>query len=472
MRRRDFLKAMGLGAAALAVPQRPSVGEMSDKRPNILVLFTDDQRFDTINALNNPDVQTPNMDRLVRAGTSFTHAYTMGAMSGALCIPSRAMLMTGRTMFHLRNNGTIIPPDHVTLPELLQTHGYATFGTGKWHNDPASYARCFTNGGNIFFGGMSDHLEVPVHDFNPEGKYVRSEVRTANTFSSTLFSDTAIGFLREYKDDEPFMLYVSYTAPHDPRMAPKEYAEMYPPEKIELPKNFMPEHPFDNGDLRTRDEELAPWPRTPEVVKKHIADYYAMITHVDAQIGGVLDALEETGRAENTIIVFAGDNGLAVGQHGLLGKQNLYEHSVHVPLIIGGPSLPRGQTCDSFCYLLDVFRTLCDITGIAVPDSVEGKSLAPAIRDPKTKLRSTLLLAYRNVQRAARDERYKLIEYVVKGKRTTQLFDLQSDPWETKNLADDPDCAQHLQRLRKELLRWRDELDDRTAFWRGYGSGA
>jgi len=189
---------------------------------------------------------------------------------------------------------------------------------------------------------------------------------------------------------------------------------------------------------------------------------------MDAQIGRVLSALKKTGQAKNTIIVFAGDNGLAVGRHGLLGKQNLYEHSVHVPLIMSGPGIPKGQRRNAFCYVLDAFPTLCDLTGMPIPSSVEGRSLAPLIRDRKRNIRDTLFFAYKDVQRGVRDERYKLIEYAVKGKRTTQLFDLQADRWEINNLADNPLYAAHLKRLRKELLRWKEELGDSSKFWQGY----
>ena len=258
-------------------------------------------------------------------------------------------------------------------------------------------------------------------------------------------------------------MYISYTAPHDPRMAPKEYKDMYDASKITLPENFMPEHPFDNGELKIRDEKLASWPRTPNEIRRHIAEYYAMITHLDAQIGRVIEKLKETGQYENTIIIFAGDNGLALGQHGLMGKQNLYEHSVHVPLIMSGPGIGKGQRRDAFCYLLDIFPTLCQLCDIEIPETVEGHSLAGVIRNPKHRIRKNLLFAYRDFQRAVRDKKYKLIEYYVKGKRTTQLFDIKTDPWELHNLADDPKHLKNLTRLRKKLGRWK-ELDDKGQF--------
>ncbi len=235
---------------------------------------------------------------------------------------------------------------------------------------------------------------------------------------------------------------------------------MYNPAEIALPQNFMSEHPFDNGELKIRDEQLAPWPRTPEIIRQHIVDYYAMITHLDVHIGRVLTALDETSQADNTIIIFAGDNGLAIGQHGLMGKQNLYDHSVRVPLVISGPGLPQGQRSDALCYLLDIFPTLCDLLDLPIPASVEGKSLAPIINEEQETLRDTLFFAYKHYQRAVSDNRYKLIEYFVEGSRTTQLFDRAEDPWEINNLSADSDYSSHLTRLREELSRWQERVGD------------
>ncbi len=461
--RRDFIKALGKGTASLVLSNLTQLACSGSpkERPNIIFLFSDDQRFDTIRALGNTEIQTPNLDRLVRRGVSFTRTHIMGGTSGAVCVPSRAMLLTGRTLFHLQSQGGVIPDEHTMLPETLKKAGYITFGTGKWHNGRNAYARCFAQGGKIMFGGMSDHLQVPVYDFDPEGQYPDEKYSTGEKFSSELFSDEAIEFLRRSDKNKPFFLYVAYTAPHDPRMAPEEFAAQYSPEIIEIPPNFLPEHPFDNGELKVRDELLAPFPRTPGVVQRHIAAYYAMISHLDAHIGRVLDALERTGRAKNTIIVFAGDNGLAVGQHGLLGKQNIYEHSVRVPLIICGPGIPKNVRTDALCYLLDVYPTLCDLLGLPVPETVEGKSLLPALTDRKAKVRDSLFLAYRNLQRGVRTgDNWKLIKYNVQGRETTQLFNLNQDPWEMKNLARDPECRSRLEDLTALLKEHMRELDD------------
>jgi arylsulfatase A-like enzyme len=257
---------------------------------------------------------------------------------------------------------------------------------------------------------------------------------------------------------------------------PSEFLELYDTDEIELPPNFAGGHPFDNGELHIRDEMLAGFPRTPEETRRHISEYYAMISHLDSQIGRVLEALEEAGLADDTIIVLAGDNGLAVGQHGLFGKQNCYDHSVRVPLVFAGPGVPEGQRTDAYAYLFDVFPTLCELTGIQVPQSVEGRSLGRVIRDPGEKCRESLYFAYTGKQRAVKDDRHKLIEYVVDGRHTmTQLFDLQADPWELNNLADDTACAEILAALRGQLRAYRDRWDDAATewgqrFWSGYGA--
>jgi len=466
-------------------------------RPNVMFFFTDDQRFDTIHALGNERIHTPNLDALAASGTTFTHAHIMGGSCGAVCMPSRAMLMTGRTLFHIEREGQNIPEEHVMLPEVFRRAGYATFGTGKWHNGTSAYARAFSDGAEIFFGGMDDHWNVPSCDFDPSGKYPEPKDRSRNLdiqydennkpfrrihtapqvfdhvregrHSTDLFADSTIDFLNRVDANRPFFAYVSFMAPHDPRLTHRRFHDAYPPDSIELPRNFLPEHPFDNGEMDIRDEKLGPRPRTPDNTKKQIGEYYAMIAHVDEQIGRVMDALRATGRRENTIVVFAGDNGLAVGRHGLMGKQNLYEHSVRVPLIFSGPGIPAGQRRRAFCYLLDIFPTLCELTGMPIPDTVEGHSLSNAILHPAATVRDSLLYAYRDLQRGARIGDHKLIEYAVDGKRTTQLFDLAKDPFEMKNLAEDAAHAESLTRLRNELRRWREELDDPCeTFWDGF----
>jgi arylsulfatase A-like enzyme len=423
--------------------------------PNILFLLSDDQRFDTIHALGNDDIRTPNLDRLVRDGFTFTHAFCMGSNQPAVCVASRAMMMTGRGLFH---TAATIPKEQTMLPETLRAAGYTTFHTGKWHNDRPSLARSFTGGESIFFGGMTDQFKVPVQDFDPAGKYEPKRNKIGTKFSSVLFADAAEKFLRGHKGEQPFFLYVAFTSPHDPRTPPADFASLYDPAKLPLPKSFMPVHPFNNGELTIRDEKLAPWPRTPEVVRQHTADYYGMITSLDAEVGRILKALEESGKAKDTIVVFASDHGLAVGRHGLFGKQNLYDHSMRPPLIFAGPGVPHGKS-DALCYLYDIYPTLCDLADVRIPATVEGKSLVPILRDKTPRVRDAVMLAYRDVQRAARTEEWKLIRYPQINK--SQLFDVKDDPDELRDLAADPRQAAKLAEMTGLLREMQKQAGDK-----------
>ncbi|MHB9023137.1 MAG: sulfatase-like hydrolase/transferase [Armatimonadota bacterium] len=453
------------------------------ERPNIVFLFTDDQRFDTIQALGNPEIHTPNMDWLVEQGTAFTHACIPGGSVPAVCMPSRAMVHTGRTLFHLLDFGTEIPEDHALLGETFHRAGYRTCGIGKWHNGKAGYHRSFTDGAEIFFGGMVDHWNVPAYHFDPTGAYAATRLAVEDIYhsnktierrcdhihvgkhSTDTIADASIAFLHDAPANQPFLLYTAFLAPHDPRTMPRQYLEMYDPERISLPGNFLGGHPFDNGALHIRDEELAGFPRTPEETRRHLAEYYAMISHLDARIGDIIEAVRQRGQLEQTIFVLAGDNGLALGQHGLFGKQSLYEHSIRVPLVFAGPGIPRGSRTAALVYLLDLFPTLCELTGVPIPDTVEGISMLPSLQSAASG-RDSLYLAYAGLHRGVRNERYKLIEYVVNSRHTaTQLFDLRQDPLERCNLADDQAHTGLLTRLQRDLLRFRDEWDDCASTW-------
>ncbi|MFZ9937307.1 MAG: sulfatase-like hydrolase/transferase [Luteolibacter sp.] len=437
-------------------------------RPNILFLFSDDQQADAIGALGNPHIRTPHIDRLVGEGVSFTNAYIMGASSPGVCLPSRAALLSGRTLWNLENQGIWgyeISAENKTLPEVFRENGYLTFATGK--NDPGKaghIGRAYTHGDKLLLQGMSRQFNPPLHPFKPDGDYKGVKAsRDDDRHSAVIYADAAIRFIEEHAGKgKPFYAYIAFQTPHDPRQAPEEYHAQYHSDDIPLPESFMARHPFDNGMLKIRDETLAPFPRTPETVRRHIADYYATMTHTDAQIGRILAALEKSGQYDHTIIVFASDNGLALGRHGLMGKQNLYDHSLRVPMVIAGPGIPRGEKRDPLCYLYDIHPTLCQLAGLPVPETVEFKSLVPLVSDPSAKHRDHLYFAFMSWQRALRDARHKLIEYCVDGARHTQLFDLAEDPHEIHNLAADPAHAANLARLRKLLEQERVRLNDGT----------
>jgi len=432
-------------------------------RPNVLFMIADDHRWDAIAGMGDPTVKTPTMDSLMARGTNFRQTHIMGSLSGAVCVPSRAAVLTSAGLF--RSGANQINRDYAVWPQVMREAGYRTFFSGKWHNDRQTFVDSFDDAAKIFFGGMGNQYKVPVFDFDPTGAYPKDARYIGDKFSSTLFTDSAVEFIENYDQTDPFFLYLSFTSPHDPRTPPGEYATMYKPEDVPVPENFLPEHPFDNGEMRIRDEMLAEFPRTPEIVQQHIADYYGMITSQDAEMGRVIQTLEDKGHLDNTIVIYTSDHGLAVGQHGLLGKQNLYSHSIRVPSIFAGPGVPEGVTVDALTYLYDVFPTVCDLTEVDCPDTTEGCSLVPLMEGCVDKVRATVFAAYKDIHRAISDGRWKLIRYYVsketgKGTDHIQLFDLEQDPWETTNLADLPEHADRIQSLAADMEMWQTETDD------------
>ncbi len=462
------------------------------KRPNVIFILTDDQRYGTIRALGNDEIFTPNLDRIVKRGTSFLNAHIPGGTSSAVCMPSRAMINSGRSLFHLTECGKNIPDCEITMGQCFLNAGYHSIGIGKWHNGIESYARSFDSGDNIFFGGMWDHWNVPVNNFDPEGKYsaeinftpnftanevpvqVRADHIKAGCHSTELFTDSAIDFVDSYNDEKPFFMYLSYLAPHDPRTMPAEFRNMYDPEKITLPPNFaeMPTVLY-GWAAKGRDENVEAYPRRPEKIKQHIADYYAMISHIDFCVGRLLDALEARSMLDDTIIVFCGDNGLAIGQHGLMGKQNIYEHSVRVPLLMCGPGIEKDKKTDAMVYLFDIFPTLCELCGLERPENAEGVDFAPVLRGESESARDCMYFAFMSRIRGVCDGRYKLIEFRTENLKLTQLFDLQNDPWERYNLFEHEGYDDITAALRQKLYELRDEWDDESVifgeqFWQQY----
>lgn len=457
---------------------------LAQSKPNIVLILADDMRGTTLEFLEKESVRTPVLNQFSEDCTVFTNAHIMGGNSGAVSMPSRAMLMTGKYLYKLEKQGAVIPESHTLIGEVLGKAGYQTFHTGKWHNGKAAFNRCFSSGKNIFFGGMADHWNVPLFGYDPDGQYdnKRRIIKTpysnnhvdildgeyvySGRHSVDIFTEAAVEFIEEQKNEQkPFFLSVSYMSPHDPRSMPDEFIKPYDPEKIILPDNYMDKHPFDNGELTVRDETLAAIPRVKEEIKQHITDYYAMISHLDHRIGDIIKALVENDLYDNTIIIFTADNGLAVGQHGLMGKQNVYEHSVHVPLMIKPAcSDTKRHFTNRLCYLIDLFPSICEWAGQPIPESADGISLLPVINENK-EVREHLYYAYRDFQRSISNGEWKLIEYHVNENRHTQLFNLKQDPWETKNLSNEKKQYKRIKQLRNKMLHLKTETGDESGFW-------
>jgi arylsulfatase A-like enzyme len=414
-------------------------------RPNVLLIVTDDQREDTIGALGNPHIETPHLDELVRGGTVFRNAYCMGGFSAAVCTPSRMMLLRGRSWFRVRE----LPEGFASLPKVMASAGYETFFLGKLGNGDEVVQAQFMHAAHV----------TPRSEDSSDGRDVDTRVR-AEGIPGARLAEGALAMLAGRDRSRPFFMCLAGPEPHDPRVAPQAYLDRYPLDRMPLPGNFLPFHPFDHGDLLVRDERLAAWPRTSEEIRGHLRDYYAVITHLDEQLGRIFAALRASGDYENTIVVFTTDQGLAIGSHGLMGKQNLYEHSMGVPLIFAGPGIGGGKVVEEFVYLFDLLPTFCDFAGVAAPEGIEGRSLVPLLRGAGGWPRDAVFLAYRDVQRAVRVGAWKLICYPKIGRM--QLFDLASDPEERHDRAREAAQSARIEallaRLRVEQARYGDDL--------------
>jgi choline-sulfatase len=442
-------------------------------RPNILMLFADDLTFRAIGATGETGARTPNLDRLAARGATFTRASIQGGLSGAVCVASRAMLMTGRSLWQCGKDGNCARDDDTLYPlwgQVLGEAGYGTYAIGKWHNGQRTLEAAFQTTRPVILGGMLEstpqngpayNRPAPGNLWIPDDPQWKGHWRESDgtiAHSSALWADAAIHDMAEAAKtpDRPFFIYVAFHAPHDPRQAPRAFLDMYPAASLQVPLNLMPKHPFDLGEFKTRDEVLAPYPRTAEIVRTHLQEYYAIISHLDAQIGRILDALEKSGQAENTIVVFSADNGLAVGQHGLLGKQSLYDHSIRVPLIVAGPGVPKGMRVDALVYNASLFATTCEMAGVNVPPTVHFPSLIPLVTGAKDRLYDDLYAGYVDRQRMVRTDRWKLI--VTPGADMVQLFDVAADPWEMHNLA--ARSAPVIDDLMARLNRWMHDTAD------------
>lgn len=485
---RRFLWAATVGALLLAV--RSPGGDMSSAkaadsvRPNILFVFADDQCYDTINALGNTEVRTPNLDRLAREGVTFTNTYNMGSWTGAVCVASRTMLNTGRFLWRARSaNLPEISSRKQTWSQLLRIAGYETYMTGKWHVSGLKTQEIFDHVVNERPGmpnqtdeGYNRPVEGQPDKWSPSDPKFVGFWKGGKHWSEVL-ADDATSFLRRAAErDQPFFMYLAFNAPHDPRQSPQRFVDMYPQQRIAVPRNFLPEYPYKQeiGCYQTRrvtkqgkttirwqrDEHLAPWPRTEYAVRVNRQEYYAIITHMDEQIGRILDALDRTGKRDNTYIIFTADHGLACGQHGLMGKQNMYEHSMRPPMIVVGPGVPGGQQRNAPVYLQDAMPTTLELAGIDKPNYVEFHSLLPHIRDPqRSSVYDAIYGAYQtDLQRMVRVGDWKLIVYP--RAKVVRLFDLRADPAEMDDLARDPQQKDRIRSLFEELLRLQEQMDD------------
>lgn len=475
-----FLSAFFTAAAA-------SPAQIPDK-PNILFILTDDQAVDTIAALGEAipgavTVQTPNLDRLARSGTIFRNATNMGAWHGAVCVASRSMLNTGRFLWRAEaaEKGKFQREiqEGRFWSQRMQAAGYETCMAGKWHVE-APAARLFDRLGTVRPGmpGSRDSAyqrprEGAPDPWSPWDESLGGYWKGGRHWSEVLADETC-GFLKNAAGwDKPFFMYIAFNAPHDPRQAPREFVERYPADQLGLPPNFKPLHPLHEAmglgpatREALRDEALAPFPRTEHAVRVHRREYYALVTHLDAQIGRILDTLREQGLADKTVVILTSDHGLAVGRHGLMGKQSMYQHCVRVPFLVAGPGIPAGRMIDTRVYLQDAMATALDLAG-ADASGVDFKSLRPLLLGESAEPYDAVYGAYMDRrQRSIVQGNHKLILYPMAG--VVELYDLLADPLEMNDLSARPDSLptqkQLFARLVKLQMETGDSLDLTTIF--------
>jgi len=448
-----------------AFARQPAMANEQDPW-NILFIVVDDMGHADMSCAGHSLLKTTHLDRLAAKGVRFTHAFT----PYPICSTSRAAILTGKDSW---TNGCLmnevpIAPGTVQFPMLVSKAGYECHYIGKWHNDGKPWTRGFTSGSYQAVGGMyprerGGQTKPWVTDFGSDVS------RQIDRFSTTLFCDGAVDFLDQHQsNDKPFLMYLSLTVPHDPWMPPQEYLDLYPEESIPLPNNFLP-RPHgkwysDWHGTHLRDQVLMPFPRTAEGVRDVTRRYYATVTHMDHEIGRVLDKLEKKHLSENTVVIFVADHGISLGSHGFSGKQTMYEEGIRTPLIIRHPGLKKNRRINSnMVSLMDFFPTICEVAGVDVPEDIEGKSLLRLYQGTGSPIRNEVFATFisephRWNVRAIRTTRYKYIKHLTTDE--VELFDLQCDPDEMTNLADTASHRKIQRSLAAKLTAWRKRSGD------------
>ena len=497
MQNRPFLALFAfLSLVASSTGAEPQeLGTPIGTRPNILFVLADDQSaLDLRTYRPDSELETPVLDRLAARGTVIDGAYHMGSWSGAVCTPSRHMIMSGRTVWHLPRNGVkgagpnpLCPSDLAehTLAAVFNAAGYDTMRTCKKGNSYGAANQQFT---------------------------VRREATKRGATAeegSAWHADRVLEYLdqrAESTDAAPFLIYLGFSHPHDPRWASDQLCEKYGAHNTEvpaqpnpkapaLPDNWLPAHPFHHGHPGLRDEvkvQGVGTDRDPATIRNELGREFACAETIDTQLGRVLDRLEAAGELDNTYVIYTADHGIAIGRHGLQGKQNLYEHTWRVPMIVAGPGVPAGKRAQGNVYLLDTLATLCDLAGIEAPSTSEGTSFGPVLRGKQETVRETLFGVYcggtKPGIRSVRKGDWKLVKFdALSGAvRETQLFHLPSNPHEflrdhhraevssltgnrptpeQRNLAGDARYSAKLAEMEALLLAEMKRLDDPYQLW-------
>ncbi|MFW6286376.1 MAG: sulfatase [Candidatus Sumerlaeota bacterium] len=475
IKRRNFMKFMGLGMAAVGLAPSMLAAQDEGKKKNVLFIVSDDMNT-RLGCYGDPVIQTPNIDALAKRGVRFDRAYCQYPV----CNPSRASFMTGLyvdqvDVYDLHTDFRKAVPDVVTLPQHFKNNGYFTARSGKIYHqgvprdvgrsgldDPQSWdevrnpkGRDKTEENKIFsftpgkFGGTPSWRCIECED---------------DELTDGMVADDIIEMMEAHKD-EPFFLAAGFYRPHTPYVAPKKYFDMHPLDKIEVaetppegsPGNLAGKIDWKNQDYIKRKSYERDF---SDEDRKHIIQaYFASASHMDAQVGRLLDALKRLGLEDDTVVIFIGDHGYSLGEHNHWMKSTIYETDARAPMIMGGPGIERGGVCPAPVEFVDIYPTLAAACGLPVFDWLPGMDLAEQLVKPQTPTNQTALTqARREYSYAIRDERYCLAaHWAPEGKwqwpdqPQYQMFDHKTDPKEWYNVIDDPEYAEVAERLKKQL---------------------
>ena len=459
-------RAQLLAALVAAAPAAPAAAPVAAPvAPNVLLILADDLRPDAPGFAGGRTARTPHLDALARGGTVFTRA----ACSYPICHVSRSELLSGQLALGRPGQGApggpvAFDPATPLLPALLADAGWHTVHAGKWHVAGTPARRGFREMAGMFSGGGAPEQpatfartpsdrEVTGYrgwTFKESASRAQPELGVGLTPETdriiTTHAAAAIARLRE----RPFFLQVNLTAPHDPLLEPPGSRRGPEPE---LPGNFRPAPGFETGNSSGRDERIVPAPRGAAAVRTERELYFRLVEEVDRNVGELLAALDAAGVRGRTLVLFSSDNGLALGSHGLMGKQNQYEHSFNVPLVLAGPGIPSGRRLAAQCYLRDLYPTLCDLLGLPTPSGLDGRSLTPLLRGERTEIHEAVFGYFTDTQRMIRTaDGWKLIWYPAI--QRTELFHLTDDPDELRDLAAVTAHTARLTDLRARLAAW------------------
>lgn len=448
----------------LAIPAAAGEKPTKPNRPSILLIMPDQMRASAMGCEGNRDVQTPHIDRLAAEGIRFRKTYS----NTPVCCPARAVLLTGA---YAHRNGMVandlrLREDHVTLAEVLRDAGYRTGFVGKWHLDGGPRTPGFVppgprRQGFEFWAGYQCHHQhfLPYYFRDTEERIV------VRKFEPEASCDFAVEFLRSQPREQPFFLAVWMGPPHDPYGAPPEYMRRYDPERLTLPPSWK------------AGSEVRPARKTPEGEyvatggREELAAYYAAITAIDDQVGRLLTVLKETGRDEDTIVLFTSDHGDMLGNHGLRRKRKPYDESARVPGIVRWPGRGvRGKTVDTLFSFVDMAPTLLGLVGLPIPKQMQGTDLSAVVRGETTEGPDAVFLQLfvpfpgDQVPEGWRGIITQSHTYARFENRPWVLFDDRADPHQLNNLAEDPNSAPLRERLDTQLNELMKQFGDSWRF--------